>query len=113
MTDSMCPRVNAAMLHEFQGRHVTLMGSWGQNPHDGTLYIKAPDGYPVDIVNLPPGEQFETPIVQVVGKVVGDKQLDVFRVIQCPGSDAFNLELYNKALLVSYQKFKPLFFEDE
>lgn len=108
MADSACPRVNASMLPSFMGMQVTLVGRWSRDAQ-GQNVITASDGGIVNI-QLPPGEDLDgRTFVQVVGKVISTNHIDVFHVLQCPGTDDFDLDLYNKAIVVCQQKFPHIF----
>ena len=94
--DSQHPRINGAMMAQYLGRTVTLIGEVAnQNQERHELLVRAPDGTEV-VVQLPMGEFADGRFIQIVGKVGPENTIEAMRLITV--SSNFDMPMYDKAL---------------
>ncbi|XP_013399104.1 uncharacterized protein LOC106165443 [Lingula anatina] len=99
-------RVNASMLHTFQGDNVALMGVVKEIDNNGTSFqMESSDGQSVHIIlNEPLSEDLTSLLVEVHGVVDNRNNINCQNYVPFTPevTQSFDMETYNKAIKLSH-----------
>ncbi|CAM9104965.1 unnamed protein product, partial [Laminaria digitata] len=102
------PRVNGAVLGQFVGRTVAVVGKVVSHQEGAAeAQLETSDGKTIT-VQVPPGSSWTSQYVEVIGHLHDEGSLQEFKSTDF--GDSFDMVTYNKAVELMTTKFSHLFY---